>query len=266
MIEEWLLVKDSYVPKDEKNSYIEKSIFSLIRIIAIIRQNKNKDEIIYSINPTVKVIASILSVVLISITRSFIFLSIFDLYILITLFFMDSKERKRILLSSIVFPFITLVALIPSMLYGNIYNSLLLCQKIVTTIIITNLLSHNTKWSEISKSLKLLFIPDIFIWILEITIKYIVLLGEYSINLLYAFKLRSVGINNDKYNSISKIIGNLFLKSYKMSEEMSYAMECRGFIGEYNTPIKFNLGKFDYIYIIINILLFTVFIFQFITS
>jgi energy-coupling factor transporter ATP-binding protein EcfA2 len=93
-----------------------------------------------------------------------------------------------------------------------------------------NLLSHNTKWSEISKSLKLLFIPDIFIWIIDITIKYIVLLGEHSINLLYALKLRAIGITSNKYNSLTGIMGNLFIKSYKASEEMFYAMECRGFV------------------------------------
>ena len=61
-----------------------------------------------------------------------------------------------------------------------------------------NILSHTSRWSEISKSLKLLFIPDIFIWIMDITIKYIVLLGEHSINLLYALKLRSIGIHSNK--------------------------------------------------------------------
>ena len=147
------------------------------------------------------------------------------------------------------------------MFYGNIYNSLLLFQKIITTILLMNLLSHNTKWSEISKSLKLLFIPDIFIWIMDITIKYIVLLGEYSINLLYALKLRSIGITSNKYNSLTGIMGNLFIKSYKMSEEMFHAMECRGFVGEYTTKVNLNLKKMDYIYLAINILLVSLFIY-----
>jgi len=124
-----------------------------------------------------------------------------------------------------------------------------------------NLLSHNTKWSDISKSLKLLFIPDIFIWIMEITIKYIVLLGEYSINLLYALKLRTIGKTSNKYNSLTGIMGNLFIKSYKMSEEMFHAMECRGFVGEYTTKVNLTFKKIDYIYITINLLLISLFIY-----
>lgn len=52
-------------------------------------------------------------------------------------------------------------------------------------------------------------------------------LGEHSINLLFALKLRSIGITSNKYNSLTGIMGNLFIKSYKMSEEMFHAMECR---------------------------------------
>ncbi len=262
MIPEWLFEKDNYIPKKEKNSYVEKSIFSLIKTISIIRQTKSKDKLIYSINPTLKVISTILNIIFISLSRSYIYILIFDIYVIVNLFLMEKKSRKRIFIRSLIFPSITLIALIPSMLYGNIYNSLLICQKIITTILIVNLLSHNTKWSEISKSLKLLFIPDMFIWIMDITIKYIVLLGEYSINLLYALKLRSIGKTSNKYNSLTGIIGNLFIKSYKMSEEMFYAMECRCFVGEYTAKVNFNFRKIDYIYIAINILLISLFIYS----
>lgn len=261
MIPEWLSVKDDYVPKEEKNLYIEKSIFSLIKTISIIRQNKNQDKLLYSINSTLKVLITILNIIFVSLSRSFLYISIFDIYVLVNLLLMDKKSRKRIFIRSLIFPFITLIALIPSIFYGNIYNSLLLFQKMITTIIMMNLLAHNTRWSEISKSLKILFIPDIFIWVMDITIKYIVLLGEYSINLLYALKLRSVGITSNKYDSLTGVIGSLFIKSYKMSEEMFQAMECRGFVGEYTTKVNFTLRKMDYIYITINILLVSLFIY-----
>lgn len=261
MIPEWLSVKDDYIPKKEKNLYIEKSIFSLIKIISIIRQNKSQDKLLYLINPALKVISTLIIIVCISLSRNFIYLLIIDIYVLINLFLMEKKSRKRILFRSLIFPSITLIALIPSMFYGNIYNSFLLFQKIIITILLMNLLSHNTKWSEISKSLKLLLIPDIFIWIMDITIKYIVLLGEYSINLLHALKLRSIGVNPNKYNSLTGIMGSLFIKSYKMSEEMFYAMECRGFVGEYTTKVNLNFRKIDYVYLITNIILVSLFIY-----
>lgn len=260
MIEEWLLVKDEYIPEKEGNSFIDKTIFSFLKVFSNIRRNRNKDKLIYKTNPTLKVIFTIVSILLISLSRSFIYLAIMDIYILMGICLTDSEERKNIVAISFIFPIVTLIILIPSMLQGNIYNSLLLIQKMMSSVLLANILSQTTKWRDISRALKLLFIPDIFIWVMEITLKYIVLLGEYSTNLLYALKLRSIGKNNDKYGSISRIMGNMFLKSYKMSEEMSSAMECRGFVGEYKVAMKAKLEKTDYLYVGINILLIVLFI------
>lgn len=260
MIEGWLSEKDEYVPDKESNSFIDKSIFSFLKVFSNIRRSRNKDKLIYTINPTLKVTFTIINILLISLSRSIIYLSIIDIYILIGIFLTDMEERRNIIAVSFIFPIATLIILIPSMLHGNIYNSLLLFQRMISSVLLTNLLSYTTKWRDISRALKLLFIPDIFIWVMEITLKYIVLLGEYSTNLLYSLKLRSIGKNNDKYGSVTRIMGNLFLKSYKMSEEMSSAMECRGFVGEYNMTMKTKLKKIDYLYGLINILLIVLFL------
>ncbi|WP_432663560.1 energy-coupling factor transporter transmembrane component T [Wukongibacter baidiensis] len=260
MIKEWLLAEDEYIPDGGSNGFIDKSIFSFLKVFSNIRRNRNKERLINKINPTLKGILTIVNILLISLSRSFIYLFIVDIYILIGIFLTDPEERKNIMAISFIFPLVTLIILIPSMLMGNIYNSLMLFQRMISSVLLANILSQTTKWTDISRALKLLFIPDIFIWVMEITLKYIVLLGEYSTNLLYALKLRSIGNNKDKYGSISRIMGNLFLKSYKMSEEMSSAMECRGFVGEYTVDTKSKLEKIDYLYGLINILLIAAFI------
>ncbi|WAG57157.1 energy-coupling factor transporter transmembrane protein EcfT [Clostridium estertheticum] len=78
---------------------------------------------------------------------------------------------------------------------------------------------------------------------------------------LYITSLKIIGITPNKYNSLTGIIGNLFIKSYKMSEEMFHAMECRGFVGEYTTKANLKLKKVDYVYFIISILLVSLFIY-----
>ena len=260
MIEKWLLEKDKYVPDKESNGFIDKSIFSFLKVFSNIKRDRNKDKLIYKINPAMNVIFTIINILLISLSRSFIYLFIVDIYILMSIFLTDIEERRNIIAISLFFPITTLVILIPSMLNGNIYNSLLLFQRMISSVLLANLLSYTTKWRDVSRSLKLLFVPDIFIWVMEITLKYIVLLGEYSTNLLYSLKLRSIGKNHDKYGSVTRIMGNLFLKSYKMSEEMSSAMECRGFVGEYSIAAKAKLGKMDYLYGLINIFLIILFV------
>jgi len=104
-------------------------------------------------------------------------------------------------------------------------------------------------------SLKMFFVPDIFIFAIDITIKYITILGELALNMLYALRLRSVGRSRDKHTPLAGIAGTMFIKSKEMSEELYNAMECRGFSGEYKFPGKFKPAIFDFLYGIINILL-----------
>lgn len=73
--------------------------------------------------------------------------------------------------------------------------------------------------------------------------------------MLYALKLKSIGKNDKKYLSLSGVMGNLFLKSKDMSEEMYSAMECRGFTGEYSSKIKFQFKFRDICYLVYNIIL-----------
>ena len=102
-------------------------------------------------------------------------------------------------------------------------------------------------------ALKSFFLPDIFILVLDITIKYIVMLGDFTLNMLYSLKLRSVGKNRKKYTSMSGVAGTMFIKSKEMAEETYYAMECRGFTGEYHVYGKSKFTMADYAYIIVNV-------------
>ena len=78
-------------------------------------------------------------------------------------------------------------------------------------------------------------LPSIFIFTLDITLKYISVLGEICAAILTSVRLRSVGKNPQKAKALSGVLGISFLKSGEMAEEMHAAMCCRGFVGEYKT-------------------------------
>jgi cobalt/nickel transport system permease protein len=78
------------------------------------------------------------------------------------------------------------------------------------------------------------------------------MLGEFTLNMMYALKLRSVGKNKNKYTSLSGIAGSMFIKSKEMAEDMYAAMECRGFTGEYQVYNKFKFTLADFAYIMLN--------------
>lgn len=255
IMEDWLYKKDDYIPEKDKDRFIDKSIMSVIHMLSLIkRNNKTSNSFVYKLNPFVKLIFTILNIMLIALSQNFTYVLVIDAFLLLLVALLELKEIKKILALSLLVPLFTIIMLIPSILMGNIGNSILLVFKVIGTIISINVLSYTTKWHDITKSLKIFFAPDIFILVFDITIKYIYILGEFSLEMFYALKLRSIGRNNKKYSSLTKIIGNLFLKSKELGDEMYSAMECRGFTGEYKAYSKFTFTFKDIIYSFINVL------------
>ena len=112
------------------------------------------------------------------------------------------------------------------------------------------MLSAGTAWNKLTASLRAFHIPDIFIFTLDITLKYIAVLGEICMEILTSLRLRSIGQNKKKAKAFSGILGISFLKSREMADEMYAAMCCRGFVGEYKTGRKYTFQKQDIFYIL----------------
>jgi len=260
---EWLFKKEEPAAITDDERFLDNSILAILSVLGRIRRiGGYSNKKYYKLNGSLKVIITFINILLLSLSRSSLFVLTLDFCLLISLIFLERNDRKSILVLSIAIPAITSIMLIPSFVSGNTHNSILLVMKIAGTILSVNILSYTTKWDHVTKALKLFFIPDLFIWVMDITVKYIAILGEHSLNFLYALKLRSTGKNNRKYNSLSRIMGNLFLKSKDMGEEMFSAMECRGFTGEYDSIVKFKVNKIDMLYCTVSILIITFFILE----
>ena len=96
-------------------------------------------------------------------------------------------------------------------------------------------------------------VPSIIVFIFDTTLRYIVLLGETAQQILYALKIRSIGKNNNKSKAFGGVMGVVFQKSRKMSEEMYQAMCCRCFTGAYSNLKKQEITFIDYFLFIIGV-------------
>ncbi len=258
---EWLIRDEKYIPDSDKDTFINKSILAMLNIISKIRsQNVYKREK-FKVNVYFKVVFVLMLVILLSLSRSFTFVIIINIYLLLILSMMQAKEIVIILRLSAIMAGFTFIILLPSAFWGSGYSIVMITSKVFATITAVNILSHSTRWSSITSALKRFFVPDIFILVLDITIKYIDMLAEFSLNMLYALKLRSVGRNKRKYTSLSGIAGTLFIKSKEMSEDMYSAMECRGFTGEYLIYKRFKFSFADFVFILINMCILFIFVY-----
>ncbi len=252
---EWLLKEENYIPQADKNTFVNKSILSLLNILSRIRNHTGYSTEGLHVSAVLKVAFIFLLIVLLSISRSFTFTIIVIVYLISLLSLMKAEQIIKILKVSLAIGLFTVILFMPAVLWGNYYSITVITPKVIASVMAVNILSYSTPWNSITNSLKFFCIPDIFILVLDITIKYIVLLGDFSLNMLYSLKLRSVGKNRSKYTSLSGIAGTMFIKSKEMAEDMYSAMECRGFTGEYRVIKKMRFTFVDFMYIIINALI-----------
>lgn len=251
---EWLLKKDDYIPLKDKNAFINKSIFSILNIISRFRKQTEYKNKKVEINALMKFITTMLLILFLSLTKNFMFVILVNVGLLVIINFLSIDEIKYVIKMGFIVAIFTFIILLPSVFMGYGNNILMITLKVFASVSFVNILAVTTQWNELIAALKIFHVPDIFIFVMDITIKYIIVLGEFALNMVYSLKLRSVGKSSSKNASLAGVIGTMFLKSKEMSEEMYGAMECRGFTGEYKNYKKFKFKLMDYICILFDII------------
>ena len=239
--------------------FINKSIYALLHILSRMRSQGSREKL-FGVSASLQLSFTFMFVILLAVSHNHLFVVVANVYVLLLLSLMTGEEIIRILRVSVIVALFSSVILLPSMISGNHYSIVMITAKIFATVTAVNILSHAVPWHVLTGSMKRYFIPDLFIFVLDITLKYIFMLGEFSLNMLYALKVRSIGRNKNKYTALSGIAGTIFIRSIEMSQEMYSAMECRGFTGKYMRTRKVRISVANIVYIAVNgILIYTFF-------
>ena len=127
------------------------------------------------------------------------------------------------------------LVLLPAMLLrpAGRGNNLIIIWKIFISVQMVSIFNHTTQWNHITSALRRLHVPGVFIFTIDISLKYIVLLGRLINDLLTSYLLRAVGKNKKKYTSVGGVMGVVFLRGTEMNRQMYEAMVCRGFTDDY---------------------------------
>ena len=256
---DWLLQKDDYAPKQDSDVFLSKNILTMVGVLSNLRRKKKESNSwIYDVNIFLKVLFTFIFVISLSLTRSAVYAGCINLYMLFFLFFVNKYERLRIVklfFSAIIF---SILIVVPSLFfYSSIYNAGLLVLRISGSMMCVNVMVYSCLPHQITGSFNKWFIPSILIMIFDLTLKYIVVLGDCAIEMFQALTLKSVGVNRKKSKTTFGIFGVLFLKSKIYSEDLYNAMVCRCFDGEYPTTCKkkFKIKVSDVCYVTLSCLM-----------
>jgi len=144
----------------------------------------------------------------------------------------DLKQVMKALVLPVVF---ALIIMLPAVFLGSPRTMLTVTMKVAEAVLALALMGIRVPFQSMTEGLRQFHLPEIFILVLDHTIRFLVILGRYSNSLLEAVTMRSVGKVNWKNSGAGGILGTTFLKSAQMSQATADAMRLRGFDGTYPT-------------------------------
>ncbi len=184
---------------------------------------------------------------------------------LVRLALLPAKSLLRVLKR--VFPpvLFSLLILLPGFFLGHPRTMLTISMKVLTTVLILAILNEDLRWQQITASFHALHVPQVFILTLDMTVRFLDLMGRMSQAMYEAVTLRTVSSRGKQYDrsrmkAAGGILGTVFLRSEIMAAEVAEAMECRCFDGTFRIYEKHKRGPADYIYALLIPLLLATFL------
>jgi cobalt/nickel transport system permease protein len=235
MMPEWMKTDDCYVPPKDGGTFAVRTIRSIGGVMSRLKIQKGHEKG-HPLPALVKLFLLVALLILLSVSRNDLILLLYAAVLQMYLCTWPPKDILAIVRSSGAGAILALVLFLPAMIQNPsaLPNQIATVAKVFLSLEMVCIYHHTTQWNHITRALKKLHIPGIFIFTIDITLKYIVLLGTLIEDMLTALLLRSVGKNNRQYQSVGGVMGVTFIKGTEMSREMYEAMRCRGFTDDYN--------------------------------
>jgi len=123
----------------------------------------------------------------------------------------------------------------------------LLTLRVATSVSAALLLALTTKWHDLLRSLRVFYLPEIFVTLLGMAYRYLFLFLKTVEEMHLAKKSRSIARVNSRDSRawVASRVATLFKKSLWFSESVHSAMLARGFTGEPKSLSQFAIKRID---------------------
>ena len=211
LLPSWMEEEPCPVPVKGQDGFITRSLLAFVRLFERIDLNKRADS--EKAHAGVKLL-----------TAFSLFLSMQRLEVL--------QEVMRSAAGAAMLSFLILV---PAYFLSGSMTFITISVKVFLSVAMLTYVSMTSPWNRLTASLNRIHIPSIVVFILDLTLRYIAILGRKAEEMLTALCLRSIGKSEDHRRSFSGIAGTLFLKAAEYGHQTADAMECRLYDGTIHT-------------------------------
>lgn len=253
-----MLQEETYSPQKDHDGFIIRSLIKLMSLLTEFRNNAVLKQSYFSTKA--KVIATLMVIILECTATNMFFVYVVFAGTMVILSTLSGKNIRKIIKNAMPATVFSAVIVLPAFLMGNHNIMITIVLRVFISVTLIGIMSATSPWNEVTGSLKFFHLPDIFILTFDLTLKFIMILGDICTNMMTAIRLRSVGKNNQKESALSGVMGTTFLKSHQMSDELYSAMLCRGFDGTYNRQTT-RFKRQDLIILMVMVILSLLFIF-----
>lgn len=145
----------------------------------------------------------------------------------------------------------TMLIMLPAVFLGHTRTMLTITLKVLVSVLILSIMNEDLTWKEVTGAFASLHLPDVFTMTLDMTVRYLTILSGLCAAIHEAYTLRAVSLkkqDRSRMQSAGGILGTVFLRSVRMSEETTEAMQCRCFTGTYKSFTVHRVNAYDTIY------------------
>ena len=234
MIPVWLTTKEQYAPPRDGGAFALRTVKTLGGVLARLRVQRGRAGRL-RIPAALRLLLLVGLILALSLARHPLLLLVLAALVLVRACVLPARELASVLRPALAAALLALLLFLPAMLLhpAGRWNNLLVVGKVLLSVTAVNIFNRRTQWNQITAGLRALRVPGVFVFVLDLTLKYIVLLGRLLEELLTARSLRAVGRDRHKYRSVGGVLGVTFLRSAELSRETWEAMVCRGFTDDY---------------------------------
>lgn len=233
MIPAWMCQQEQYAPPSDGGAFALHSLRSLGRVLARLRVQRGRDGL--KLPPLLKLLLLLAGLVTLSLAHNRLLILAIAALVLGWVSLLPARTLAAVLRPALGGALLALLLFLPAMLLrpAGAGNNLIVVGKVFLSLTMLSLFHQRTQWNRITAALRQLHVPGVFVFLLDLTLKYVVLLGSLTVDLLTARSLRAVGRDRHKYRSVGGILGTTFLRASALSRETWEAMVCRGFTDDY---------------------------------
>lgn len=234
----WLQVEEAYEPRSDREGFLRASIDNILALLRRFTYMRGLSRDSVGGHPFLKLLQALLLSLLVAMATQASFMYFPLAWVLVELALLPGYLLVGIVKRSLLVVFLNFLLILPAYIFLGETRSFLLLVKVFITVTQMQIFALTTPWHQVIGSLRRMHVPSLFIFMLHISLKYIYLLGQTALALLYALRMRSVGYNADKGMRMGSLMGTLFIKSREEAQALYQAMLCRGFDGTYSARLE----------------------------